>query len=59
MQDVAANKHINKSCFTHCPVVIATFLAFQIAALAQSVEHIIRNDGVVGSNPISGTSFSI
>jgi hypothetical protein len=27
------------------------------AALAQPVEHIIRNDGVVGSNPISGTSF--
>jgi hypothetical protein len=29
------------------------------AALAQSVEHIIRNDGVVGSNPISGTSFIV
>jgi hypothetical protein len=27
------------------------------AALAQLVEHIIRNDGVVGSNPISGTSL--
>ncbi len=26
-----------------------------IAALAQLVEHIIRNDGVVGSSPISGT----
>ena len=26
------------------------------AALAQLVEHIIRNDGVVGSNPISGTN---
>ena len=25
------------------------------AALAQSVEHIIRNDGVTGSNPVSGT----
>ncbi len=25
------------------------------AALAQSVEHIIRNDGVRGSNPLSGT----
>jgi hypothetical protein len=25
------------------------------AAIAQSVEHIIRNDGVVGSNPICGT----
>ncbi len=28
-----------------------------IAALAQLVEHIIRNDGVVGSNPIGGTTF--
>ena len=29
------------------------------AALAQLVEHIIRNDGVVGSNPIGGTIFPI
>ena len=29
-----------------------------IAALAQLVEHFIRNEGVVGSNPISGTIFS-
>ena len=28
------------------------------AALAQSVEHIIRNDGVTGSNPVSGTTAS-
>lgn len=28
------------------------------AAVAQLVEHVIRNDGVVGSSPISGTSFS-
>ena len=27
------------------------------AALAQLVEHIIRNDGVVGSSPSSGTSL--
>ena len=27
------------------------------AALAQLVEHIIRNDGVVGSSPPSGTTF--
>ena len=27
-----------------------------VAALAQSVEHIIRNDGVTGSSPVSGTS---
>lgn len=25
------------------------------AAVAQLVEHVIRNDGVVGSSPISGT----
>ena len=30
-----------------------------IAALAQLVEHRIRNAGVVGSNPIGGTIFSI
>ena len=29
------------------------------AAVAQLVEHVIRNDGVVGSSPISGTSFPI
>jgi hypothetical protein len=28
------------------------------AALAQLVEHRIRNAGVVGSNPISGTIFT-
>ncbi len=28
-----------------------------VAALAQLVEHIIRNDGVTGSSPVSGTSF--
>jgi hypothetical protein len=27
------------------------------AAVAQLVEHIIRNDGVGGSNPFSGTSY--
>ena len=26
------------------------------AALAQLVEHIIRNDGVTGSSPVSGTT---
>ena len=26
------------------------------AAVAQMVEHVIRNDGVVGSSPISGTT---
>jgi hypothetical protein len=26
------------------------------AAIAQLVEHIIRNDGVAGSNPVRGTN---
>jgi hypothetical protein len=30
-----------------------------IAALAQLVEHRIRNAGVVGSNPIGGTILSV
>ena len=29
------------------------------AALAQVVEHIIRNDGVRGSSPLSGTTQSL
>jgi hypothetical protein len=30
---------------------------FQLdAAIAQLVEHVIRNDGVTGSNPVCGTS---
>ncbi len=29
------------------------------AGVAQLVEHVIRNDGVVGSIPISGTTFLI
>ncbi len=28
----------------------------RFAALAQLVEHLIRNEGVVGSNPIGGTT---
>ena len=28
----------------------------QVAAIAQPVEHIIRNDGVAGSNPACGTT---
>ncbi len=27
------------------------------AAIAQLVEHVIRNDGVTGSSPVCGTSF--
>jgi hypothetical protein len=29
------------------------------AAIAQLVEHVIRNDGVTGSSPVCGTSFQI
>jgi hypothetical protein len=32
-----------------------TNLGSRYAALAQVVEHIIRNDGVAGSSPASGT----
>jgi hypothetical protein len=35
----------------------AALAAKPIAALAQLVEHRIRNAGVVGSNPIGGTIF--
>jgi hypothetical protein len=35
-----------------------TALAQAKAALAQLVEHRIRNAGVVGSNPIGGTIYS-
>lgn len=31
----------------------------RFAALAQLVEHLIRNEGVVGSNPIGGTIKSL
>lgn len=37
------------STFRHTPRAIWN------AAVAQLVEHVIRNDGVVGSSPISGT----
>ena len=30
-----------------------------VAALAQLVEHLIRNEGVGGSNPSSGTIFQM
>src|SRR6185437_9540784 len=32
--------------------------AFWFAAIAQLVEHVIRNDGVTGSSPVCGTSDS-
>ena len=36
---------------------IAVFAVRGLAAVAQLVEHVIRNDGVVGSIPISGTNL--
>jgi hypothetical protein len=42
----------NDACFP----VNALLQARLVAALAQLVEHIIRNDGVTGSSPVSGTS---
>jgi hypothetical protein len=36
-----------------------TTLAIAKAALAQLVEHRIRNAGVVGSNPIGGTILQV
>ncbi len=35
----------------------ADYETAHIAALAQLVEHLIRNEGVGGSNPSSGTIF--
>lgn len=40
-----------------CAANGAVWHAKQNAAVAQMVEHVIRNDGVVGSSPISGTNF--
>ena len=40
---------------THCRTSLLTERLD--AAVAQLVEHVIRNDGVVGSSPISGTTF--
>ena len=31
----------------------------QLAGIAQLVEHLIRNEGVRGSNPRTGTSFPV
>lgn len=36
--------------------LLAALSAQHIAAIAQLVEHIIRNDGVGGSNPSCGTT---
>src|ERR1700680_3809308 len=46
-----------------CPIsgagvqkAVAEREAARSAAIAQLVEHVIRNDGVTGSNPVCGTS---
>jgi hypothetical protein len=39
----------------HCPRPGA--ITARVAAIAQPVEHIIRNDGVGGSNPSCGTTL--
>ena len=33
------------------------YSALTIAGVAQLVEHLIRNEGVVGSSPITGTTY--
>ena len=38
---------------------MALGIAWALAAVAQPVEHRIRNAGVVGSNPICGTTFPV
>lgn len=44
--------------FCHFPRPLAGGKDRAGAAVAQMVEHVIRNDGVVGSSPISGTTSS-
>ena len=41
-----------------CPSPQPLLSARPDAALAQLVEHIIRNDGVTGSSPVSGTRIT-
>ncbi len=41
-----------------CPGMVLNPNRSRQAALAQLVEHIIRNDGVTCSSHVSGTSFS-
>src|SRR3982751_964497 len=43
------------ACPCRGPLIVGAHFRKSQAALAQLVEHIIRNDGVVGSSPSSGT----
>jgi hypothetical protein len=39
------------------PICGRAAIRWIVAALAQLVEHLIRNEGVGGSNPSSGTTY--
>ena len=39
-----------------CRLALALYNSSHQADVAQLVEHIIRNDGVAGSNPVIGTN---
>ena len=38
-------------------MLLLDIIPYSIAGIAQQVEHLIRNEGVVGSSPITGTSY--
>jgi hypothetical protein len=50
-------KSSNNACISAMQIAGRTQITRRIAALAQVVEHIIRNDGVAGSSPASGTIY--
>ena len=37
--------------------LLLDIIPYSIAGIAQLVEHLIRNEGVVGSSPITGTRY--
>ena len=38
-------------------MLLLDIIPYSIAGIAQLVEHLIRNEGVVGSSPITGTRY--
>ena len=46
----------DKSDFVHNVTALGLLVYQTVAAVAQMVEHVIRNDGVGGSSPFSGTT---
>ena len=38
-------------------MLLLDMIPYSNAGIAQLVEHLIRNEGVVGSSPITGTSY--